>query len=820
MTSVRSRTSPLSRSKTISSRLGVSVSGTKARFDASLASYLEVVERLRKVPWQRMEALIQKRLDSPAPSRNEFSKHSEDFAGVSFELLARFFPDVAGLRAACVHSPFAHYVSVLLGRTGVAVTWYCCGPPTSMASVRDMLEKYADRLTVHFVSAVAPAFPGASVGAFDLVLGDYTDHSHERATALFLAGGAALAEATRPERMLLFGLQPRSPKATSCLTVAWDVFFRAMEPVGWEVRKNSSRGIGLWWAALKPRGDGDKDKDNAWREQLRRAKAVADACVADEQGSFGQPSERLLTWAAESFDAATSYARETYKNMHELPRRQWLAKLRFFNDRLTLGNISSVKLYARGDALIKPTPYQAEGRDFRPSCHWGQLKLLLSEVEFLVHCRDELRALDDAVVVYAGAAPGEHIDLLIDMFPTVSRWLLFDSTRSTVRSPRARVFGPGKAGFVTDDTVRALRLRLLADGAPTVLFISDIRTRPTEETVADEMMDQARWGVHLRARAMLLKFRPPYVAADGSYHKVAAVKPVAFAMDDADLAALKRPATACMAASACMEGVFGGPGGDVLYLKGDIQLQLFAPPTSTEARLLVVPDKAGKYATAAYDPVLYESCMNDFNTYLRARGDAPLCLPSCPDTPDVLIPGHDDGWECRKYYAVAAAYLKGASALKGASKAKGSALSVVAARQGTIGSGGNGKGKAASEPAPELVMRLMREMEERLAASTNASLLACTMSTFAHRAADSHHDEAERSIIRLWTRLWRVRMADYATIMRVRLRKDGARIFGTKTTEQMLRELDAAVAQPSSGAKTRSKARVGASARPPPAARS
>lgn len=810
MTSVRSRTSHSTKSvattKSVASASTKSgATSSKARFDASLASYLEVVERLRKIPWQRMEALIQKRLDSPAPSRNEFAKHREDFASVSFELLTRFFPDVAGLRAACVHSPFAHYASVLLSRTtGVAVTWYCCGPPTSMASVQDMLEKYADRLTVHFVSAVAPAFPGAAVGAFDLVLGDYTDHS-ERATALFLAGGAALAEATRPERLLLFGLQPRSPKATSCLTVAWDVFFRAMEPVGWEVRKNSSRGIGLWWAALKPRGDGDKDKDNAWREQLRRAKAVADACVADEQGSFGQPSERLLTWAAESFDSATSYARETYKNMHELPRRQWLAKLRFFNDRLTLGNISSMKLYARGDALIKPTPYQAEGRDFRPMCHWGQLKLLLSEVEFLVHCRDELRVLDAAVVVYAGAAPGEHIDLLITMFPTVSRWLLFDSTRSTVRSPRAQVFGPGKAGFVTDDTVRALRQRLLADGAPTVLFISDIRTRPTEETVAKEMMDQARWGVHLRARAMLLKFRPPYVAADGSYHKVAAVKPAAFAMDDADLAALKRPGRATTSAAAagataaegtpCMEGVFGGPGSDVLYLKGDIQLQLFAPPTSTEARLLVVPDKAGKYATAAYDPVLYESCLNDFNTYLRARGDAPLCLPSCPDTPDVLIPGHDDGWECKKYYTVAAAYLKGASALKGASKAKGSALSVVAARQGG--------GKAASEPAPELVMRLMREMEERLAASTHASLLTCTMSTFAHRASDSHHDDAERSIIRLWTRLWRVRMADYATIMRVRLRKDGARIFGTKTTEQMLRELDAAVAQPSSIAKKR-----------------
>jgi hypothetical protein len=232
-------------------------------------------------------------------------------------------------------------------------------------------------------------------------------------------------------------------------------------------------------------------------------------------------------------------------------------------------------------------------------------------VEYLTDCR-RLKILDGAVVVYAGAAPGEHLDILIEMFPTVKRWILYDSTASTVRSSKASVRGPGKAGFVTDDTARALRVELRDEA---VLFISDIRTRPDEASVAKEMRDQARWGVHLRARAMLLKFRLPYVDLDGRYLKPDA-KPPDFALDPADAALLKRPARGAAATRACFEGVHSSS--DVLYLKGAVQLQVFAPPTSTEARLFVLADRAGKYALTHYDPVMYESCMNDFNDSARA----------------------------------------------------------------------------------------------------------------------------------------------------------------------------------------------------------
>ena len=47
-------------------------------------------------------------------------------------------------------------------------------------------------------------------------------------------------------------------------------------------------------------------------------------------------------------------------------------------------------------------------------CHWGQRKLLLSEVEFFTTFFDPLAS---ALVIYAGAAPGHHIPLLSEMFP-------------------------------------------------------------------------------------------------------------------------------------------------------------------------------------------------------------------------------------------------------------------------------------------------------------------------------------------------------------------------------------------------------------------
>jgi hypothetical protein len=52
--------------------------------------------------------------------------------------------------------------------------------------------------------------------------------------------------------------------------------------------------------------------------------------------------------------------------------------------------------------------------------HWGQRKLLLSEIEFLTKF-----SVPGATVLYAGAAPGTHTLYLIELFPEL-KFVLVD----------------------------------------------------------------------------------------------------------------------------------------------------------------------------------------------------------------------------------------------------------------------------------------------------------------------------------------------------------------------------------------------------------
>jgi cap2 methyltransferase len=57
-------------------------------------------------------------------------------------------------------------------------------------------------------------------------------------------------------------------------------------------------------------------------------------------------------------------------------------------------------------------PYKRRKGEVKTVIHWGQRKLLMSEIEFLT-----LYGKTSQMVVYAGAAPGTHIALLSNMFP-------------------------------------------------------------------------------------------------------------------------------------------------------------------------------------------------------------------------------------------------------------------------------------------------------------------------------------------------------------------------------------------------------------------
>ena len=78
--------------------------------------------------------------------------------------------------------------------------------------------------------------------------------------------------------------------------------------------------------------------------------------------------------------------------------------------------------------------YNRRVDDIKTIVHWGQRKLLLSEIEFLTMVGPD-ESIEGATVVYAGAAPGTHVEYLSSLFPSV-RFVLVDPAPHYLRPGR------------------------------------------------------------------------------------------------------------------------------------------------------------------------------------------------------------------------------------------------------------------------------------------------------------------------------------------------------------------------------------------------
>lgn len=222
---------------------------------------------------------------------------------------------------------------------------------------------------------------------------------------------------------------------------------------------------------------------------------------------------------------------------------------------------------------------EAPGADYfriphnrRSVLHWGQRKLMLSEIEFLTKFYPKSEEDRRRVVVYAGAAPGTHIPYLAELFPRLCFHLIDPapfhenvrtSTNSKIKYENA---------FFLDETAPKLQAEYPNSD---FLFISDIRTgdpkvaeaEEVEQAVVEDMKLQARCAEKLEAMASMHKFRLPW--GDGISN----------------------------------------------YPRGDIYLPVWGPETTTESRLIV----EGKPVLAEYDNRRYEKQMFFFNTTTRVQ---------------------------------------------------------------------------------------------------------------------------------------------------------------------------------------------------------
>lgn len=223
--------------------------------------------------------------------------------------------------------------------------------------------------------------------------------------------------------------------------------------------------------------------------------------------------------------------------------------------------------------------------------HWGQRKLLLSEIELLVEViSNDIRnggTGRDFLIVYVGAAPGSHIPYLMELFAPKRSGLRihvwdrpsrFDSIEDTTVPIEQRVIritpsefaDPNMTGdyegFFTDYVAQKYIDRYGTDNR--IIFISDIRDRASEEAVHEDMMRQQDWVLALQPYASQLKFRLPF-SGDKEYR----------------------------------------------YLKGDVYTQAWSRTKSTEGRLL----SYRPYTYHMYQVDDYDRLFSYFNVKTRMQ---------------------------------------------------------------------------------------------------------------------------------------------------------------------------------------------------------
>jgi hypothetical protein len=225
------------------------------------------------------------------------------------------------------------------------------------------------------------------------------------------------------------------------------------------------------------------------------------------------------------------------------------------------------------------------GTQFRCSStsHIGQLKLFLSTLQFLLYYAPINKEVH---VVYPGSAEGHNLPFIMSLFPQCL-WYLIDPKergfdKQLYKHPKVKYI---KKSLFNDKIVQELTKRL--KGKYTLL-ISDIRLHEgddkEEEITRDHLLQQG-WVEMFQPTYAQLKFRPPR-NVDG-----------------------------------------------FKYLNGTVYLQMYAPDSSTETRLVVKGQ--GKLDYKTWDVVEYEDYMYQFNRILRpsfySTQEVPPCMDHCHD---------------------------------------------------------------------------------------------------------------------------------------------------------------------------------------------
>jgi hypothetical protein len=211
------------------------------------------------------------------------------------------------------------------------------------------------------------------------------------------------------------------------------------------------------------------------------------------------------------------------------------------------------------DRSASRMPYRRRDSEVKSTLHWGQRKLLLSEIEFLTEHAPAGSNIE--VCIYLGAAHGTHIPFLASLFKHL-QFVLIDPSPFGITTTSQIII---REEFATPEMCAEYSARRC-------VLVSDIRTADyrvldasaVERSVAADMDLQMRCCLAVQPKAAVLKFRLPWSP------------------------------------------------GESMYLDGTVYLPVWGPQTTTESRLVCSGSE-----TRMWDHREYNERMFYFNTVSR-----------------------------------------------------------------------------------------------------------------------------------------------------------------------------------------------------------
>ena len=265
------------------------------------------------------------------------------------------------------------------------------------------------------------------------------------------------------------------------------------------------------------------------------------------------------------------------------------------------------------------------------NCHLGQKKLLFSEIEFLNYVSKYVN-ISNCLVLYVGASPGHHINILKKLYPDIS-FMLYDGLKINMNfNDNIKIIQK----YFNDTTCKDVIEYKNKINKKYLIYITDIRTREPEinnKSVWLDMINQLRWGVLLDADFMSIKLRFPWLEKNTSEHLNYKL----------NLSGIENKIN--LSNEQLNEG-------DILYLDGKIFIQLYPFNNSTETRLFV--KKNNKYSIKKYNCFDYEEKLLYHNTINKQQ----KYKFKLSKTMKKNLIGYDNSYDCVSEYFIFYKYLK------------------------------------------------------------------------------------------------------------------------------------------------------------------